>query len=124
MKTKKSTGETCESADAKMKLVKEMIDAVRNLRGEMKLSPSVRVPLLLEGDADTATEAAPYLQALARLEKVELVDDLAAAAKGSIAPVAIVGRSRPGRWSLWPCLKRFANSSRACPPPDSRLMRR
>lgn len=87
----KATGDVCETAEGKMKLVKDMIDAVRNLRGEMKLSPSVRVPLLIEGDAATADEAAPYLQALARLEAVEHVDDLSAAAKGSIAPVAIVG---------------------------------
>ena len=87
----KATGDVCEAAEGKMKLVKDMIDAVRNLRGEMKLSPSVRVPLLIEGDAATAAEAAPYLQALARLEAVEHVDDLSAAAKGSIAPVAIVG---------------------------------
>ena len=87
----KATDNVCEAAEGKMKLVKDMIDAVRNLRGEMKLSPSVRVPLLIEGDAATAAEAAPYLHALARLEAVERVDDLSAAAKGSIAPVAIVG---------------------------------
>ena len=87
----KATDDVCEAAEGKMKLVKDMIDAVRNLRGEMRLSPSVRVPLLIEGDAATAAEAAPYLQALARLEAVEHVDALSAAATGSIAPVAIVG---------------------------------
>ena len=38
-----------------------------------------------------SSKFSPYLQALARLEAVEHVDDLSAAAKGSIAPVAIVG---------------------------------
>lgn len=42
-----------EEARAKTALVKQMIDAVRNLRGEMKLAPSVRVPLLVEGDEQT-----------------------------------------------------------------------
>lgn len=37
------------SADEKMGLMKQMIDAVRNLRGEMQLSPSMRVPLAVEG---------------------------------------------------------------------------
>ena len=32
-------------ADHKMALTKQMIDAVRNLRGEMQLSPSQRIPL-------------------------------------------------------------------------------
>ena len=82
---------TYAASATRMQAVKAMIDAVRNLRGEMKLSPSTRVPLLLSGDAELGAQAAPYLQALARLEAVELVEDVSEAAKGSIAPVAIVG---------------------------------
>ncbi len=72
-------------------LVKSMIDAIRNLRGEMKLSPSERLPLMIEGDAQTCEAVAPYLQALARLSAVEHVDSVEAVNEGAIAPVAIVG---------------------------------
>ena len=75
----------------RMATIKAMIEAVRNLRGEMKLSPSTRIPLVIEGPADICEEAAPYLRALARLEAVEHVADMAAANENAIAPVAIVG---------------------------------
>ena len=74
-----------------MTTLKAMIEAVRNLRGEMKLSPSTRIPLVIEGPVATCEEAAPYLKALARLEAVEHVADMAAANENAIAPVAIVG---------------------------------
>lgn len=81
------------SSDAmdRMTTLKAMIEAVRNLRGEMKLSPSTRIPLVIEGPVATCEEAAPYLKALARLEAVEHVADMAAANENAIAPVAIVG---------------------------------
>ena len=75
----------------RMATIKAMIEAVRNLRGEMKLSPSTRIPLVIEGPADICEEAAPYLRALARLEAVEHVTDIATANENAIAPVAIVG---------------------------------
>lgn len=77
-------------AMARMDLMKAMIDAVRNLRGEMKLSPSTRVPLMIEGNARIAQEVAPYIQSLARLSAVEIVSQLDEK-EASIAPVAIVG---------------------------------
>ena len=80
-------------ASARMVHVKAMIDSIRNLRSEMKLAPSVRVPLLVEG-SDEDAEAAPYIQFLARLERVDLVDDMDELSKGAIAPVAIVGNTR------------------------------
>ena len=52
----KADGTIDEDADRKMALLKSMIDAVRNLRGEMQLAPSVRVPLKVEGDK-TITES-------------------------------------------------------------------
>ena len=55
----------------------------------MKLAPSTRVPLVVSGPADVCAEAAPYLQALARLEAVERVEELDN--RGALAPVAIVG---------------------------------
>ena len=87
---KAQTIENAEVAMSRMDLMKAMIDAVRNLRGEMKLSPSTRVPLMIEGDATIANEVAPYIQFLARLSGVEVVDQLDEK-EAAIAPVAIVG---------------------------------
>ena len=79
------------AACEQMKDVKAIIDSVRNLRGEMKLSPSQKVPLLMSGSADACAEYAPYLQFLARLQSVEHAENLDDQAKGTVAPVAIVG---------------------------------
>jgi valyl-tRNA synthetase len=42
-----------------MSTLKELINATRNLRGEMNLSPAVKVPLFVEGDAERAAVYAP-----------------------------------------------------------------
>ena len=44
--------------------LKAVIDACRNLRGEMNLSPAVKVPLLATGNAERLRTFAPYAQAL------------------------------------------------------------
>jgi valyl-tRNA synthetase len=82
------------AADAWVAKLKALAAAVRALRSEMNLSPAQRVPLLVHGDA-FAAEAAPLLQALARLSEVRLVDDEAAfAAATAAAPVSVVGAAR------------------------------
>lgn len=78
-------------AVARMTDIQAMIDSIRNLRSEMKLPPSQKMPLLISGPEAECAAAAPYLQQLARLESVTHVDSLDQEAKGSIAPVAIVG---------------------------------
>ena len=79
-------------AEAWMLQLKAMTDACRNLRGEMQLSPAVRVPLLLQaGDAASQAQLqsfAPYLQALAKLSEVQVI----AALPESPAPVSVVGQ--------------------------------
>jgi valyl-tRNA synthetase len=80
-----------ENAEAWMNQLKSMTDACRNLRGEMQLSPAVRVPLIMQA-ATAADQAglqtfAPYLQALAKLSEVQVVDAL----PESPAPVSVVG---------------------------------
>jgi len=79
------------TADAQVAALKQLTDAARNLRGEMNLSPAVRVPLMVSGPAASITAFAPYLAALARLSEVRHQDDLTGAAQGSPAPVAVVG---------------------------------
>lgn len=79
------------AATKRMTTIQQMIDSIRNLRSEMKLPPSQKLPLLISGDEAECLAAAPYLQQLARVEPVEHVESLEQEAKGSVAPVAIVG---------------------------------
>jgi valyl-tRNA synthetase len=74
-------------AQVEMAGLKDLINATRNLRGEMNLSPAVKVPMFVEGDAERAAVYAPYMKALGRLAEVQIVNTLP---EGD-APVAIVG---------------------------------
>ncbi|HEY6094742.1 MAG TPA: valine--tRNA ligase [Gallionellaceae bacterium] len=76
-----------EDANAQISLLQEMINAARRLRGEMNISPALRVPLLAEGDSAALQTIAPYLQAMAKLSEVQLVKTL----PDTDAAVAIVG---------------------------------
>ena len=58
------------TAVARMTTVQQMVDSIRNLRSEMKLPPSQKLPLLISGDEAECRAAAPYLQQLARVEPV------------------------------------------------------
>ena len=80
-----------EHAETWMAQLKQLTDACRNLRGEMQLSPATRVPLIIEtGDEARARSFVPYLQALAKLADVQVVDAL----PESPAPVSVVGKER------------------------------
>ncbi|AIL32667.1 valine--tRNA ligase [Basilea psittacipulmonis] len=59
-----------------MKQLQAQVDSIRALRGEMNLSPAERVPLIAQGQTDLLKHHAPYLKALAKLEDVEIVDQL------------------------------------------------
>ena len=84
-----------ETSEAWVAKVKAIVDACRNLRGEMQLSPAQRVPLYVSGDESFLTVAAPYIQALAKLSEVKIYQDEAALEQdGSGAPVAIVGETK------------------------------
>ncbi|MFZ4622990.1 MAG: valine--tRNA ligase [Rhodoferax sp.] len=88
-----------EAAIVHVAKLKTLVDACRNLRGEMSVSPATRLPLLVladaPGEAGFMTEAAPVLQALAKLNEVRVFDDEAAwAAAAQTAPVAVVGKTR------------------------------
>jgi valyl-tRNA synthetase len=72
-----------------------MVDSCRQLRGEMNVSPGTRLPLYAVGDAAFLRDAAPVLQALAKLSEVQVFDDEASwAAAAKAAPVAVVGDAR------------------------------
>lgn len=84
-----------EAAEASMARLKSVVDACRNLRGEMNVSPGTRLPAYVVGDADFMRGAAPVLQALAKLSEVKVFDDEASwAAAAKAAPVAVVGEAR------------------------------
>ena len=77
-------------AESQVMEMKSLIDAVRGLRGEMKLSPAARIPLALAGDTGRYTPYVPYLAALGKLSTVSVAAELP---QGD-APVAIVGDCR------------------------------
>ena len=76
-----------EKAEAEIARMKEIINAVRNLRGEMGVSPSQRVPLFVSGDGnllELQAIIAPTM-ALARLSDMKIVAQL----PDADAPVAV-----------------------------------
>ena len=84
-----------EAAIAHVARLKALVDACRQLRGEMNVSPATRLPLFAVGDSDFLRGAAPVLQALAKLSEVKVFDDEAAwQAAAQAAPVAVVGGAR------------------------------
>ncbi|MDR4650779.1 MAG: valine--tRNA ligase [Nitrosomonas sp.] len=74
-------------AIAHIRLLKEMVNACRTLRGEMNLSPAQKVPLLAAGDPRILTGFSPYLQSLVKLSGIEIFAD---GLPDADAPVAIV----------------------------------
>ena len=82
-------------AEAHVARLKAVVDACRNLRGEMNVSPGTRLPAYVLGDAAFIRQSAPVLQALAKLSEVKVFDDEAAwAAAAKAAPVAMAGEAR------------------------------
>ena len=77
-------------AEAEVALLKELVGACRNLRGEMNVSAAQRIPLLANGDKARLEALAPYISMLAKLSEMHVVDTLPAAD----APVAVVGDFR------------------------------
>ncbi|MDS1141881.1 valine--tRNA ligase [Pusillimonas sp. SM2304] len=79
-----------EQAEAQIAELKAQVEAVRALRGEMGLSPAQRVPLIAQGQRDVLAQNSPYLTALAKLDSVDIVDQLPDVG----APVQIVGSTQ------------------------------
>ena len=84
-----------EPAEAHVAKLKSLVDACRNLRGEMSVSPATKLPLYVLGDSEFMKAAGPVLQALAKLNEVKVFDNEAEWTKASAAaPVAVVGEAR------------------------------
>ena len=82
-------------AIANVQQLKALVDACRNLRGEMNVSPSTRMPMFVLGNTEFMRSNAAVLQALAKLSEVKVFEDEAAwQAAAQAAPVAVVGETR------------------------------
>jgi valyl-tRNA synthetase len=79
------------ASEAQVQQLKDLAYACRNLRGEMNLSPALKVPLIAHGQSDELARFAPYLKALAKLAEMQIVDSLPDDAN---APTAVVGQTR------------------------------
>ncbi|MDR1163522.1 MAG: valine--tRNA ligase [Candidatus Accumulibacter sp.] len=77
------------ASEERVRRLKDLCYACRNLRGEMKLSPARKVPLILCGD--DFPDFVPHLKALAKLSEVQIVETMPDDAN---APIAIVGETR------------------------------
>jgi valyl-tRNA synthetase len=82
-------------AEAHVAKLKTLVDACRNLRGEMKVSPATRLPLFVLGDSAFMSDVAPVLKALAKLSEVKIFNlEAEWAAAAQAAPVAVVGEAK------------------------------
>jgi len=84
-----------EAAEAHVVKLKTLVDACRNLRGEMNVSPATRMPMYVLGDTAFMQSVAPVLQSLAKLSEVKVFETEAEwIAAAQAAPVAVVGEAR------------------------------
>ena len=75
--------------------LKALVDACRNLRGEMGVSPATKLPLLVLGANEQVQKMVPALKTLAKLSEIKLFQDEAQWSKSSeSSPVAVVGAVR------------------------------
>lgn len=80
-------------AMADMEWLKQVIDGVRNIRGEMDISPNKALPLMLQHADETATrrleQNASFLKALAKLESIDFLRD---DEEGPASATALIGK--------------------------------
>ncbi|MCC7484489.1 MAG: valine--tRNA ligase [Burkholderiales bacterium] len=80
-----------EDAEARIGILKDLVNACRTLRADMGIAPGRRVPLLVQGTRADIAAFAPALAALARLSEVLITEREFPRAD---APVSIVGGCR------------------------------
>jgi valyl-tRNA synthetase len=79
-----------DDAEGEFALVKEVVNAARNLRSTMGLSPAARIPMYIAGHAPALTEHRAAIMALARLSDLHYVESL----PQEDAPVAVTGNAK------------------------------
>jgi len=83
------------AAEAEIAAFKQLVEACRNLRGELKVSPAQRLPLLACGDVSLIERHRAALQALAKVSEVRLFADVAAwTAATHGVPAGALGETR------------------------------
>ena len=81
-----------EQAIANVNQLKALVDACRNLRGEMNVSPATKIPLFALGNSDFIHSNAHILKSLTKLSEVKVFEDEAVwQSAAQSAPVAVVG---------------------------------
>ena len=84
-----------EGAEAYVSKLKALVNATRELRGEMKVSPATRLPLFVVGDTAFMTQSSAVIKSLAKLSDVQVFNDEAAwALAAQAAPVAVIGDAK------------------------------
>lgn len=79
---------------SEIRLLKEIITSVRNLRGEMNLSPALKVPLIIEEASESDSKFKhfiPYIQSLAKISQISFTSCLSS---NHNAPIAVVAGVR------------------------------
>ncbi|MSQ65109.1 MAG: valine--tRNA ligase [Limnohabitans sp.] len=84
-----------EQAIANVNQLKALVDACRNLRGEMNVSPATKMPLFALGNSDFIHSNAHILKSLTKLSEVKVFEDEAVwQSAAQSAPVAVAGNIR------------------------------
>jgi valyl-tRNA synthetase len=79
-----------ESAEAEVAVLKEVVNATRNLRSTMGLSPALKVPLYIAEYAPSLEKHRDAIVAITRVSEIHFVSALPA----KDAPVAITGHAK------------------------------
>ena len=84
-----------ELSEQWVKELKQLVEACRNLRGEMQISPATKVPLIIQGNPEILESYSPYLLNLAKLSNI-IIDEKGGQIdeKAALAPVVIVNENR------------------------------
>lgn len=65
-----------ETAEGKVAQLKQTVEAIRALRGEMNISPAEKVGIYMVGDTTLLEQQKPYLMALGKINEVQFVEKL------------------------------------------------
>ncbi|NEN75225.1 valine--tRNA ligase [Pelistega sp. NLN82] len=65
-----------EAAEADITHLKQTIEAIRALRGEMNISPAEKVGIYMVGEAQLVDHHLPYIKALGKIDEIQRVEQL------------------------------------------------
>ena len=65
-----------EDAETEVARLKQTVEAIRALRGEMNISPAEKVGIYMVGDTNLIEQQKPYIMALGKINEVQILDKL------------------------------------------------